>query len=113
MFKSIHGTAPAYLCNEIVMNLNGYDTRGTDDKNIYLPKSKKHINKNIFFIYRGQVWNCLPDAVKSIQFYNKLNTVTSCKRVLVIYECNAIVYMYPSFATERQIIKYQFHVYKL
>ena len=48
MFKSIHGIAPAYLCNQIVMNLgiNGYDTRVTDGMTVYLPVLKKDIYKN-------------------------------------------------------------------
>ena len=39
IFKSIHGIAPAHLCNQIFMNfdINGYDTRGTDGMNVYLP----------------------------------------------------------------------------
>ena len=43
MFKSVHGLAPAYLCNQVVMNfdVNGYDTRGTDSMNVYLPKFKE------------------------------------------------------------------------
>ena len=66
MFKSIHGLAPAYLCNQVVMNfdVNGYDTRGTDSMNVYLPKLKKDIYKNSFLYKGGQVWNCLPDVVK-------------------------------------------------
>ena len=66
MFKSIHGLAPAYLCNQVVMNfdVNGYDTRGTDSMNVYLPKLKKGIYKNSFLYKGGQVWNCLPDVVK-------------------------------------------------
>ena len=50
MFKSIHGLAPTYMCNHVVMNfdVNGYDTRGTDSMNVYLPKLKKDIYKNIF-----------------------------------------------------------------
>ena len=32
MFKSIHGIAPTYLTDRVVMNfdVNGYDTRGSD-----------------------------------------------------------------------------------
>ena len=54
MFKSIHGIAPAYLCNQIVMNfdIKGYDTRGTDGMNVYLPTLKKDIYKNSF-LYKG------------------------------------------------------------
>ena len=66
MFKSIHGIAPAYLCNQIVMNfdINGYDIRGTDGMNVYLPTLKKDIYKNSFLYKGGQVWNRLPDVVK-------------------------------------------------
>ena len=51
MFKFIHGLAPAYLCNQVDMkfDVNGYDARGTDSMNVYLPKLKKDIYKNIFF----------------------------------------------------------------
>ena len=66
MFKSIHGIAPVYMCNEIVMNLNGYDTRGTDGKNIYLPKSKKYIDKTIF-IYRGSSMELSSRCCKKFQ----------------------------------------------
>ena len=50
MFKSIHGIAPAYLSNQIVMNfdINGYDTRGTDGMNVYLPTLKKDTYKTSF-----------------------------------------------------------------
>ena len=44
-------------------DVNGYDTRGTDSMNIYLPKLKKGIYKNNFLSKGGQVWNCLPDVV--------------------------------------------------
>ena len=42
-------------------DVNGYDTRGTDSMNVYLPKLKKDIYKNSFLYKGGQVWNCLPD----------------------------------------------------
>ena len=51
VFKSIHGLAPAYLCNQVMnFDVNGYDTRGTDGMNVYLPKLKKHVFKNSFCI---------------------------------------------------------------
>ena len=66
MLKSIHGIAPAYLCNQIVMNfdINDYDTRGTYGINVYLPTVKKDIYKNSYLYKGGQVWNRLPDVVK-------------------------------------------------
>ena len=43
MFKSIHGLAPAYLCNQVFMNfdVNGYDTRGTDRYECILAQIKE------------------------------------------------------------------------
>ena len=54
------------MCNQIVMNfdINGYDTRGTDGMNVYLPSLKKDIYKNSFLYKGGQLWNRLPDVVK-------------------------------------------------
>ena len=42
MFKAIHGIAPTYLSNRIVMNfdVNGYDTRGSEME-LYLPTLSK------------------------------------------------------------------------
>ena len=52
MFKPIHGIAPAYLCNQIVVNfdINGHDTRGTDGMNVYLPTLMKTSTKIVFCI---------------------------------------------------------------
>ena len=66
MFKAIHGLAPSYISGQIVMNfdINGYDTRGADSMNVYLPTLKKDMYKNSFMYKGGQVWNSLPDLVK-------------------------------------------------
>ena len=93
MFKSIHGIAPAYLCNQIVMNfdINGYDTRGTDSMNVYLPPLKKDIYKYSFLYKGGQVWNRLPDVVKdspnleTFKYYYKLQK--SVTDAWILYSC--------------------------
>ena len=79
MFKSIHGIAPAYLCNHIIMifDINDYDTRGTDGMNVYLPTLKKDIYKNSFF--------CIKEVKCGIvfqipQIWKHLNVITK--------ECN-------------------------
>ena len=85
MFKSIHGLAPAYLRNQVVMNfdVNGYDTNGTDSMNVLLPKLKKDIYKNTFFYKGGHVWNRLPNFVKDspnlkvFKYYHKLQKSVS------------------------------------
>ena len=93
MFKSIYGIAPAYLCNQIVMNFdtNGYDTRGTDGMNVYLPTLKKDTYKNSFLHKGGQVWNRLPDVVKdstnleTFKYYYKLQK--SVTDAWMLYSC--------------------------
>ena len=45
-------------------DINGYDTRGADSMNVYLPTLKKDMYKNSFMYKGGQVWNSLPDLVK-------------------------------------------------
>ena len=43
MFKSIHGLAPPYLSDNIVMDadINEYNTRGAHNRNVYQPASEK------------------------------------------------------------------------
>ena len=92
MFKSIHGIAPAYLCNQIVINfdIKDNDTRGIDGMNVYLPTLKKDIYKNSFLYKGGQVWNRLPDVVKDspnleiLKYYHKLQSVTDA---WILYSC--------------------------
>ena len=47
MFKAIHGIAPTYLSDRIVMNfdVNGYDTRGSD-MDLYLPTLGKEVYRS-------------------------------------------------------------------
>ena len=46
MFKAIHGIAPTYLSDRIVMNfdVNCYDTRGSDME-LYLPTLQRGFSK--------------------------------------------------------------------
>ena len=93
MFKSIHGIAPAYLCNQIVMSfdINGYDTRGADGMNVYLPTLKKDIYKNSFLYKRGPVWNRRPDVVddstnlETFKYHHKLQK--SVSDTWMLYSC--------------------------
>ena len=49
MFKAIHGIAPTYLSDRIVMHfdVNGYDTRGSD-MDLYLPTLRKEVYRYSF-----------------------------------------------------------------
>ena len=68
MFKAIHGLAPHYLCNDVIMivDVHGYDTKISEIMNIYMcvcvcgPKYTKEICKckRRSFAYKGiMLWN--------------------------------------------------------
>ena len=65
MFKAIHGIAPTYLSDRIVMNfdVNGYDTRGSDME-WYLPTLRKDMYQYSFMYMGGKLWNDLPEFVQ-------------------------------------------------
>ena len=66
MFKAIHGIAPTYLSDRIVMNfdVNGYDTRGSD-MDLYLPTIRKEVYRNSFMYMGGNLWNDLPEFIQN------------------------------------------------
>ena len=65
MFKTIHGIAPTYLYDRIVMNFDvtGYDTRGSDME-LYLPTLRKDMYHTSFMYMGGKLWNDLPEFVQ-------------------------------------------------
>ena len=65
MFKAIHGIAPTYLSDRIVMDVdvNGYDTRGSDME-LYLPTLYEDMYRNSFMYMGGKLWNDLPEFVQ-------------------------------------------------
>ena len=66
MFKAVHGLAPHYLCNDVTMivDVHGYDTRSSENMNLYVPKYTKEICKRSFAYKGSMLWNDLPDEVK-------------------------------------------------
>ena len=66
MFKSIHGLAPTYLSDNIVMNadVNEYNTRGAQNRNVYQPRPRIEKYKNSFLYKAGELWNALPPSVR-------------------------------------------------
>ena len=47
MFKCIHGLAPHYLSNDVTMvvDIHGYDTRSSENMNLYVPRCTKELCK--------------------------------------------------------------------
>ena len=66
MFKAIHGIAPTYLSDRVVMNfdVNGYDTRSSNME-LYLPTLHKELYSNSFMYMGGKLWNDLPEFVQN------------------------------------------------
>ena len=67
MFKSIHGLAPHYLCDEITLqrDISTRSTRSLDCNNVYVPCASLECFSNAF-AHRGPViWNALPQYIKN------------------------------------------------
>ena len=67
MFKCIHGQAPDYLVNNVIMD---FEVRKVSsrrhDLNLYVPFAENEFYKNLLF-YRGpHFWNSLPNCLKEI-----------------------------------------------
>ena len=56
MFKCIHGLAPLYLSNDVTMvvDIHGYDTRSSDNMDLYVPRCTKELCKRSF-LYTGSM----------------------------------------------------------
>ena len=66
MFKCIHGLAPHYLSNDVTMvvDIHGYDTRSSENMNLYVPRCTKELCKRSFLYTGSMLWNDLPDVLK-------------------------------------------------
>ena len=66
VFKCLHGLAPEYLCNEIIMAIEVRDRlgRNIDENDLYVPYVNVNCTKNAFS-YRGPLlWNNLENHMK-------------------------------------------------
>lgn len=65
MFKCIHGLAPFYLINDVVMNfdVNGFNTR-SHPMNVYIPQVSSQLAKRAFKYIGASLWNDLPSFLK-------------------------------------------------
>ena len=67
MFKSIHGLAPFYLVDEVIMNcdINALNTR-SHPMNVYIPNVSSQFSKKAFKYAGATFWNGLPSFLKDI-----------------------------------------------
>lgn len=66
VFKSLHGLAPGYLCNNFETRKISYNLRNSDNKlNVPIPRTNYYKNS---FIYSGaMLWNSLPYEVRQTE----------------------------------------------
>ena len=72
IFKCIHGLAPHYLTNNIIMEIEIKERKTRKhDMDLYLPFPESELHKKMF-IYRGaRLWNSLPSQLKEIVNLNQ------------------------------------------
>jgi len=66
MYKSIHGLAPNYLCNEIIMEIEVADriSRHINENDVHANPPDLVITQNAFSCMGPVVWNKLPNLLK-------------------------------------------------
>ena len=65
VYRSLHGTAPAYLSELLRSHVNGMNTRSqTDSHKLYVPFTrKKTFAARSFSAYAPRLWNALPTSI--------------------------------------------------
>ena len=66
MYKCIHGTAPQWLSNPILMACEAHDvhTRSAESLNVVIPKPRLEVFRNSFQYAGAKAWNDLPSFIK-------------------------------------------------
>ena len=66
MFKCIHGMAPHWLTNQILMACESHDrtTRAAISMDVIVPQPRLEVFRNSFQYSGAKVWNNLPDHIK-------------------------------------------------
>ena len=68
MFKCIHGMAPNYLTNGIIMEceVNDRTTRSLNSLNVFVPFARTKAFEKSFSYHGAIAWNALPEYIKRI-----------------------------------------------
>jgi hypothetical protein len=66
VFKSIHGTAPDYLCNEIIMavEVTNRISRNLSENDLYMPDTHIDVTRHAFSYCGPKIWNSMPEYIK-------------------------------------------------
>ena len=86
MFKCIHGLAPSYMVNDVVMNcdVNQMNTR-SHPMNLYVPSVTSQFGKKSFKYAGAIAWNGLPSDLKDIYIYNSFK---SKLKMFILHDLN-------------------------
>ena len=65
IFKCIHGLAPHYLTNNVIMNIEVKERQTRQhDMDLYIPIPESEFHKKMFFYRAARSWNNLPSYLK-------------------------------------------------
>ena len=66
MYRSVHGLAPMYLTDNVVMagEIHDRGTRLSHSNDVYIPPYNTDILKRSFIVNGGVIWNKLPDEIR-------------------------------------------------
>ena len=66
-FKAIHGSAPSYLRELVVVNENHYRLRSSNQIMLCMPKgiTKKTLGDRVFAVAAPRIWNSLPEELRT------------------------------------------------
>ena len=68
MFKCVHGQAPDYLCNNVIMEceIANRETRATYSNNVHVPYTTTEYARRTLIYNGAKLWNTLPSHVKNV-----------------------------------------------
>ena len=68
MFKCVHGQAPDYLCNNVIMEceIANCETIAIYSNNVHVPYTTTEYARKTFIYNGAKLWNTLPSHVKNV-----------------------------------------------
>ena len=68
MFKCVHGQAPDYLCNNVIMEceMANRNTRMINSNDVYVPYIENEIASKTFIYTGAKLWKMLPSHIKDL-----------------------------------------------
>ena len=97
MYKSVHGLAPMYLTDNVVMagEVNDRDTQLSHSNDVHIPPHNTDILKWSFIFNGGVIWNKLQDEIRTandvflflmeIQAINFKSFIWKCDELMIPY----------------------------